>query len=247
MSLDHNLRQALQEEAEDWSAPPELKGKILSGIVPGQGGRRMKKWFAATILAAALLIPTGAYAGYSYLADSMYGSQDNLVQVGGTQEEYDHLEAKLQQAKASFSEKDFAVLTSLLQELGGYNLKMADADGVLHPGQLSDAEQKSYKELTTQLEPYFKQLNEAKAPGTVASAADTSDFWDRLLVKAEQSYSGEELAGIGQWIGELKAFDATTADPSNRLTEAEVAQYKQLLEQLNPYLKKLGVKLEPGS
>lgn len=37
MSLEHNLRQVLQEKAEGWIAPPELKGRILNGIIPGQG------------------------------------------------------------------------------------------------------------------------------------------------------------------------------------------------------------------
>ncbi|WP_310831727.1 DUF3600 domain-containing protein [Paenibacillus pedocola] len=249
MSLEHDLRQALQKEAEGWNAPPELKGRILSGITPSQGGRRMKKWLVATIVAAALLIPTGAYAGYTYLADSVYGSQEHLVQMGGTREGYDHLEAKLQQAKNSLSEEDFAALTALLHQLGAYNLKIADAEGVLHPEKLSSTDQESYKELTLKLEPYFQKLEQTESS---VNTVDSSTFWDQQLLKGEQTFSGEELASFKQLISELKAFNnqITGQDGSThpeRLTEEESARLKQLYEELNPYLKQLGIMIKPGS
>ncbi|WP_054939175.1 DUF3600 domain-containing protein [Paenibacillus ihuae] len=254
MSLEHNLRQALREEAKGWSAPPELKGRILSGITPSQGGRRMKKWLVATIVAAALLIPTGAYAGYTYLADSVYGSQEHLVQMGGTQEGYDHLEAKLQQAKNSLSEEDYAALTALLHQLGAYNLKIADAEGVLHPEKLSSTDQESYKELTLKLEPYFQKLEqtESSVKRDPVNTVDSSTFWDQQLVKGEQIFSGKELASFKQLISELKAFNnqITGQDGSThpeRLTEKESARLKQLYEELTPYLKQLGIKIKPVS
>lgn len=207
----------------------------------------MKKWFVATIVAAALLIPTGAYAGYNYLADSIYGSSDNLIQIGGTQQKYDELEAKLQQAKASLSEKNFTEFTSLLKEIGRFNLEIAAADGVLHPELLSSTDQKRYELLTAQLAPYFKQLK-VETPGKIAETGDNNAFWDQMIAKAEQELSGDEFAEVRQLIGELKSYEAkaTAQEHSVQLSEDELAQYEQLLEQLNPYLQKLGVKLKPA-
>ena len=59
MSFNEELRNVLQKEASNHAAPPELKEKILNQVVFTQGGRRMKKWLVASIVAAALLIPTG--------------------------------------------------------------------------------------------------------------------------------------------------------------------------------------------
>jgi hypothetical protein len=255
MSLEHNLRQALQEETEGWSAPPELKDRILSGITPSQGGRHMKKkWLIATILAAALLIPTGAYAGYTYLADSVYGSQDNFAQAGGTGQGYDHLEAKLQQAKSSLSEDEFTAFSALLHDIGSYNLKIADSEGLLHPEKLNSADQESYKKLTLKLLPYYEKLEKTQSTvnRSFVNKADSSTFWDEQLAKGEQTFSGDELAGFKQRIGELKAFNTqmTGQDGSThpeRLTEEEAARLKQLYKELNPYLTQLGIMIKPGS
>jgi hypothetical protein len=254
MSLEHNLRQALQEEAEGWSAPPELKGRILNRITPRQGGRRMKKWLVATIVAAALLIPTGAFAGYTYLADSVYGSQDNFARSGGTRQAYEELEAKLQQAKSSLSDDDYAALTALLHEIGSYNLKIADAEGDLHPEKLSSTDQESYKKLTVELAPYFQKLEQTKSTVIRDSVEnkDSSTFWDEQLVRGEQTFSGEELASFKQLISELTALNSKITGPDGgthleQLTEEEAARLKELYEELNPYLKQLGIMIKQGS
>ncbi|MHA6531241.1 DUF3600 domain-containing protein [Paenibacillus sp. BAC0078] len=252
MSLEENLRRALMDEAEGWSAPPELKGKILERTTPGQGGRHMKKWLIATIIAASLIIPTGVYAGYNYLADSMYGSKDNFIQNVGTLEQYEKLEAKLQQAQMSLSKEDFSALTSLLHELGGFNLKMADKAGNLHPEKLNAADRESYNKLTAELEPYFAKLIKAEAPKAPVEQLDAGAFWDEQLAKAQQTFSGKELAQVEQLIGELKNMNDKVTDPDgsihmDRLSDADKKNQEQLIEQLNPYLNKLGISIKPSS
>ncbi|WP_019913031.1 DUF3600 domain-containing protein [Paenibacillus sp. HW567] len=252
MSLEENLRQTLLDEAEGWSAPPELKGKILERITPGQGGRHMKKWLVATIIAASLIIPTGVYAGYNYLADSMYGSKDSFIQNAGTPEQYEELEAKLQQAQMSLNEEDFSALTSLLHELGGLNLKIADKDGSLHPEKLSAADRERYNKLTAELEPYFAKLDKAGGAKAPVEQLNAGDFWDQQLAKAQQTFSGDELAEVEQLIGRLKDMNAKVTDPDgsihmDRLSDADKKIQEQLIEQLNPYLNKLGISLQPSS
>lgn len=252
MSLEENLRRTLQAETEVWSAPPELKGKILDRIEPGQGGRRMKKWLIATILAASLVIPTGAYAGYHYLADSMYGSQDNFIQNGGTLEQYKQIEAKLQQAKQSLSEEDFNTMTTLLHKIGGFNLQIADASGTLHPEKLSAEDRERYNRLGAELEPYFSKLKNTEAPQQPVEQVDPDTFWDQQLDKAQQTFSGGELEEVQRLIGELKALNAKVTDPDgsihmDRFSKEDLSSQAQLIEELNPYLKKLGIWLKPSS
>lgn len=203
----------------------------------------MKKWMVASILAATLLIPTGAYAGYNYLADTLYGSQEAVATIGVTQQEYDRLEAKLQNAKQSFNEEEFTKLMSLLKELGDYNLRMADDEGAFHIEQLDAGEQKAYKELVAELEPYFDQMNEAKTPKASATTADMDKVWDFILEKAEQRLTKEEFVEIEQLIIELRSYDAKVFDSDGsvhmeRLTEEEIQNQEKVMEELDPYFKK---------
>ncbi|MNB77445.1 hypothetical protein D3C75_241300 [compost metagenome] len=253
MSLEHQLRQALLEEAGCWQAPPELKGKILREINSVQGGRRMKSWLIATVVAAALLIPTGAYAGYTYLADSVYGSQENFTEMGGTLEGYERLEAKLQQAQNSLSVEDFKALTALLHEIGSYNLRIADNKGNLHPEQLSTQEQDIYQEMTVKLEPYFAKIEEAAQPytsGIKMPPLDSGTFWEEQLARGEQIFSGTELNEFRQLISEMQAYNAEMTGSGGslyreQLSGEETARLSRVYEELGPYLEQLGIMIKP--
>ncbi|WP_150265557.1 DUF3600 domain-containing protein [Paenibacillus tepidiphilus] len=240
MSLEYELRSSLQEEAADWSAPPELKARILEAIPPGEGGRRrMKKWWAVTILAAVLLLPTGAYAGYHYLADDIYGSAEQVVPQFGTQQGYDRLEAKLQQAKEHLGSEDFEEFMSLLQEIGAYNLKIADAEGKLHPQRLSAAEQEAYSRLADELASYAEQMENGAGTETAVPTLDGDTFWAEPLAKAEQSFTAEEFADFKELVEEYRAYESGNGKTG--------ARYTELLEHLNEYLNKLGIRIAPGS
>lgn len=248
MSLDEQLRTALREETKEWQAPPELKEKILKQVVSKQGGRKMKKWLIASVLAAALLIPTGAYAAYSYIADSIYGSQDN---IGATQQQYDRLEAKLQSAKESLSEEEFSKLMSLLKEIGSYNLQIADSEGVLHPERLDASEQVVYEKLKAELEPYFAKLNKGGSPSKAPSMVDIETFWNEQLAKAEESFSQEELEDFKGLVQILLSVNAKVVDPDGsvhpeRLSVQEKVDAEQVPSKIEPYLTRLGLMTRPA-
>ena len=246
MSLDERLKTALKEETKEWNAPVELKGKILNQIAHHQGGRRVKTWVVTCIVAAALLIPTGAFAGYSYLSDAMYGSQHNVAAFGVTPEQYDELEAKLQAARQNLSEEKFTKFMSLLKELGTLNVKMADAIGKFNIENLSAEEQHSYKRLTTELEPIFDQLKDVQPTKRIAKPLYSSAFWKEQLDEARQKLSEEEFKVYQQLMNELKAYDEKTLDSDgsvhvDRLSKEDLANIEQVVQQLQPYLKKLGI------
>ncbi|MEC0371286.1 DUF3600 domain-containing protein [Paenibacillus chibensis] len=250
MSLDERLRTALKEETEDWTAPAELKEKILNHVAHTQGGRTMKKWVVTCILAASLLIPAGAFAGYNYLSDSIYGSQQNIAKYGVTQQQYDELEAKLQAAKQSLGEEEFTKFMSLLQEVGTYNLKMADADGKLNIEKLSAGERSNYKKLTTELEPIFHKLKDVQPTKKAPKPLYSSPFWKEQLQQARDILSKEEFNEYQILMNEMKAYDNKTLDPDgsvhvDRLSQEDQANIEQIVQQLQPFLKKLGISIKP--
>lgn len=157
MKLDEQLRRAYQEETNDWSVPARIKHKMMDSIRNDSHIRRnRKKWLVTGLLAVVLVIPTGAYAGYTYLADGIYGSQENIKAMGGTAEDYMRLEAKLQMAKAYFSEEEFVQYMDLLKQLGQMAVKFADSRGNMHPEQWSTVEQERYNILVSELEPFLR-------------------------------------------------------------------------------------------
>ncbi|ETT77217.1 hypothetical protein C173_05236 [Paenibacillus sp. FSL R7-277] len=253
MNFNEKLRIVLQEEARNIKAPPELKEKILNQIITVQGGRRMKrKWLVAVVLAATLIIPTGAFAGYHYLADGVYGSREAAATIGVTQQKYEEFETKLQSMKHVFSEKEMTSAMLLLKELGSYNLLATDAAGVFHLEQLDPEEQKAYKKLQTELEPYFNKLNEMEVPKARASDVDRVAFWDNLLEKAEQKLTKQEFREIKPIIVELQGYDAKATDSDgsvhmDRLSTEEIQNQEKLLKALTPYVNKLDLMIKSGS
>lgn len=253
MNFNEKLRTVLQEEARNLNAPPELKERILNQTVTGQGGRRMKKkWIAAGVLAATLLIPTGAFAGYHYLADSMYGSKEAAAVIGLTPQKYEELEAKLQRLKHNFSKEEAATVMSLLKELGEYNQLAADSQGAFHIEQLDAEEQKAYQKLLVELEPYFKKMNETDKPKAKASGTDRGAFWDSLLEKAEQRLTKQEYRELEPILNQLKSYDAKVTDPDgsvhmDRLSAEEIQDQQELMEAFTPYANKLDLMVKKSS
>ena len=78
--MDKNLEQELAKI----EIPAELHNRSKQGIAKAKsemGGklrRFVKRRLAVAVLAACLVIPTGAFAYQTLLADDLYGSFDNL-------------------------------------------------------------------------------------------------------------------------------------------------------------------------
>ncbi|MEK3949196.1 DUF3600 domain-containing protein [Paenibacillus sp. FSL H7-0703] len=164
MKLEQELRRVMQQDDDHILAPAELKENIMGQIerLEKGGPKPMKRYIVITLLVVLLLIPTGAFATYTYLADTMYGSQEKLIEMGGSPEEYNRVESKLQQAQGHLTKEEFTVFMGLLRELGAYNLKMTDENGALHKERLSAEEQREYDHISAKLEPYYDKLNQGK-------------------------------------------------------------------------------------
>ncbi|GAB7387756.1 hypothetical protein BSNK01_15930 [Bacillaceae bacterium] len=157
--LEEKIRTALQEKAKHLQPPARLRAKIFAAAFPECGRKPVKKRLAAGIVAACLLVPTAGFAG-TYLADQLYGSYAKLKELGGTWEDYERLEGKLEQARDELGVEEFTEFVALLKDLAYYHLKMADWTGDFDKERLSAAERKAYEELLAKLQPYFDKLNQ---------------------------------------------------------------------------------------
>lgn len=246
MKLDEQLRTAYQEETKDWSIPVSIKHKMMASIQSDSHIRKnRKKWLVTGILAAVLIIPTGAYAGYTYLADGIYGSQENITAMGGTAEDYMRLEAKLQTAKANFSEEEFVQYMDLLKQMGQMAVKHADSQGNLHPEQWSTVEQERYNLLATKLKPFFEKL-EAVSTAPQKDPMNDQQFWTEQLARAEAMLSKEEFTEFKSVYEQMKVYEVMVVDKygsihDERLSVEQKGDLRQLRERLIPYLEKLGL------
>ncbi|OMF64849.1 DUF3600 domain-containing protein [Paenibacillus sp. FSL R5-0766] len=246
MKLDEQLRTAYQEETKDWSVPARIKHKMMDGIRNDSHIRRnRRKWLVTGLLAVVLVIPTGAYAGYTYLADGIYGSKENIAVMGGTAEDYMRLEAKLQTAKAHFSEEEFVQYMDLLKQMGQMAVKHADSQGNMHPEQWSTVEQERYNLLVAELEPFFEKL-EAVSTASQKDPMNEQQFWTEQLARAEEMLTKEEFTELKSVYEQMKAYEVMVVDKDGsihdeRLSVEQKDDLRQLRERLIPYLEKLGL------
>ncbi|RPK23217.1 DUF3600 domain-containing protein [Paenibacillus xylanexedens] len=244
MKLDEQLRTAYQEETKEWSVPARIKHKMMDGIRSDSHIRRnRKKWLVTGLLAAVLIIPTGAYAGYTFLADGIYGSEENIAAMGGTAEDYMRLEAKLQTAKAHLSEEEFVQYMDLLKQMGQMAVKHTDSQGNMHPEQWSTVEQERYNLLVAELEPFFEKL-EAVSVGSSKKLMDEQQFWTEQLEQAEKTFTKEQYREFKSVYEQMKKYKVMVMDKDGsiheeRLSAEQKDDLRQLERRLVPYLKRL--------
>ncbi|MBB6020914.1 hypothetical protein HNR77_001976 [Paenibacillus sp. JGP012] len=252
MKLDEQLRTAYQEETKNWMISARIKHNVMNKVRKKKPGvQRSRTWRVTMLLAAVLLIPTGAYAGYTYLADSIYGSQDQITSLGGTAADYERLEAKLQTAKAHFTENEFELYMGLLKQFGQIALTHADAQGELNPESWSMAEQEKYKELVAELQPFFDKLEgleskSSKAIPVSPRLMDEETFWTEQFTKAEKMFTKEQYADFRSVYEQMNKYKAIVEDPDgiyhmDRLSKDQRSDLDHLTERMGVYLEKLGL------
>ncbi|MGR6545700.1 DUF3600 domain-containing protein [Paenibacillus tundrae] len=243
MKLEDELRSAYRQETRQWSNPPEGKENMLKAIrSKSMGNRHPRKWIVAAVIAAVLIIPTGAYAGYTYLADDIYGSEQNITVLGGTAADYNRLEAKLQEAKAYFSDDEFTQYMSLLKQLGQMALTHADPQGNLHPEQWSTVDQEKYNQLAANLEPFFERLEGASEE---KGMLDREQFRIETYKAAEERLSQEKFIEFQALFESMEKYEAIVVDENGSIHEERLsAEQKQDLDQVRKqfysYLDQIG-------
>ncbi|MGG2065922.1 DUF3600 domain-containing protein [Bacillus sp. S14(2024)] len=197
MNLDHRVRASLQEEAKGIVPALELKEKVMSQIKVKRGGKTMKKRLMTGVLAAALLIPTSAFAYQSLLADGIYGSFDNVKKhfASATLQGYMRLDAKLSQAKGEIGEKEYKEFTTLLKVITNAKIEYGDKNGNIDYDQLSQEKQEEMTKTLMEIQPYFDKLNGEKSSKEVLTSDEYKQYihalmtYEKILVKSKSSGS----------------------------------------------------------
>lgn len=253
MKIDEQLRQAYRNETNEWEVPERTKGIVLNKIrsYPYRRSQR-KKWLVAALLTAVLIVPTGAYAGYTYLADDIYGSQENIAIMGGTPEEYTRFEAKLQMAKAYFNQEEFVQYMDLLKQMGQLALKHTDEHGGLNPEQWNDADRKLYTLLANELEPFYEKLEAVSSADSPKTLLDPDQFWNEQLVKAEKTFNNEQWAEFKLLYEQMKQYEDQVTDKDGVIHEQQLStkqkdELDRIREKLYSYLEKLGLEIRESS
>lgn len=163
--MDKHFHDELQRIAESIQVPTDLERRISNSYQREYDRKKgiptMKKRLLAGMAAVAILIPTAAVAT-PYLADQIFGSSESIQLRGGTQADYNEIEAFLQEAKGKLTEDEFREYMELTRQLMQLKLKITDENGVVHKDQLSAEEQQQWEELAKRIAPYFAKLNQAK-------------------------------------------------------------------------------------
>lgn len=123
----------------------------------------MKKRILAGVIGMAILVPSAVFAS-PYLADMIFGSVETIEQHGGTQEEYQEIEAMLQVAKGKLTEEEFQEYTDLTKQLMQLKLKITNENGVRDVEKLTPEEQQQWDELGAKLTPYFEKITGSTEP-----------------------------------------------------------------------------------
>lgn len=247
--LDEQLQKALQEHTKHWTAPSHLQHQIVKEISATRGGRNMKKWLISIIVTALLLIPVGAYAGYHYLADSIYGSKEKVMQLGGTSQQYERLEKKLVKAKNDLSNEEYTKFITILKEYGQFYLKYADPSGNIDPTTWSKQEQEHYKAITEEMTPLIERLEQLDKQATANSSMDESDFWEKALKEAKAQFTEAEYNEFNQIYETMWSYKSIVTDEKDgytlhwdRLSKEQQAEVNEIRPKLLQYLEQLGYK-----
>nr|WP_239587225.1 DUF3600 domain-containing protein [Bacillus ectoiniformans] len=135
------------------------------------------------MLAASLLVPTGAFAYQTLLADELYGSFENVkAHISGvTMEGYFLLNAKLNQAKGDMNKQEFAEFKELLSVITHAKVEYGNENGNIDYSQIPNEKLEEIKEVLFQIQPYFDQLNGQKSSKDVLTASEYEEYIQAIM------------------------------------------------------------------
>lgn len=185
--MDREMKRMLA----DIEIPSELRERSRQGVKRAKREMRREPGFISRRLmtvgiAAALLIPTGAFAYQSLLADELYGSFDEMKVhiVSATLEKYLLLDAKLNQAKGVLGEAEYEEFKQGLSVFTDTRIAYGNVNGNVDYEAIPKAERLEVKQALSDLQPYFDQLNDQPAARDVLTA-DEYDAYIEALMREE--------------------------------------------------------------
>lgn len=160
--MDREMKRILEEI----EIPTELRQRSRQGVSRVKREKRqapgfLRKQMIAASVTLSLLIPTGAWAYQSLLADDVYGSFDELKVhvVSATMEKYLLLDAKLKQAKGTLNASEYDVFKTELRIFTDTRMTYGDANGNVDYEAIPIEKRANVKRALVNLQPYFDALN----------------------------------------------------------------------------------------
>lgn len=184
--MDHHIKQELAKI----EIPVELHDRSKLGIrkakseMGGKLNRFVKKRLVIAGIAACLMIPTGAFAYQSLLADDLYGSFDNLKKhvASITMESYLLFNAKLNQAKGDLGKEAYEQFKEALQVITSAKLEYGDNNGNIDYSQVPAQPLEEIKQALYDIQPYFDKLNELPSSKEVLTAEEYEQYIQALMI-----------------------------------------------------------------
>ncbi|MFJ8258493.1 DUF3600 domain-containing protein [Peribacillus asahii] len=183
--MSNNLKQELAKI----EIPMELHEKSKMGVkkakleMESKIKRRVRKRLVSAILAAILIIPTGAFAYQSILADGLYGSFENLKKhiATATIDGYMILNAKLSKAKGELGEKEYKKFKESLHIITDAKLDYGDKYGNIDYNQIPSKKEDEIKRALMELQPYFDKLNGNKSSKEILTPEEYERYVEELM------------------------------------------------------------------
>ncbi|WP_240628622.1 DUF3600 domain-containing protein [Bacillus salacetis] len=195
----------IKQEISKIAIPHRLGDRSRLGVKQAQlekgaGVKRFtKKHLASVVLAMSLLVPTGAFAYQTFLADELYGSFETLKAriSSATMEGYFLLDAKMSQAKGDLSKEDYKHFKELLSVLTESKLEYANENGNIDYSQLPPEQLEIQKKTLFDIQPYFDQLNGLVSSQEVLTSEEYDAYIDALMVY-QQVLAKTGITGPGE-------------------------------------------------
>lgn len=179
----------LKDELSKIEIPVELHHRSKLGThrakseMGGKLNRFFRKRLSAVVIAACLMIPTGAFAYQSLLADDLYGSFDNLKKhvVTVTMETYLLFDAKLNQAKGDLGEEEFEQFKDLLNIITNAKMEYGDKNGNIDYSQVPTEQLERIKVTMFEIQPYYDKLNDLPSSREVLTEKEYEQYINALI------------------------------------------------------------------
>ncbi|TSI02572.1 DUF3600 domain-containing protein [Lysinibacillus sp. BW-2-10] len=183
--MDNQLKQELTKI----EIPEELHERGKLGIqkakseMGGSVKRFVKKRMAVAMIAACLMVPTGAFAYQSLLADDLYGSFDNVKKhiANITMKGYLLFDAKLTQAKGNLGKEQYEQFEELLTVITSAKLELGDKNGNIDYSEVPEEQLEEIKVALYEIQPYFDQLNNLPSSKEILTEEEYEQYIQALL------------------------------------------------------------------
>jgi Domain of unknown function (DUF3600) len=180
----------IKQEINKIVIPPTLHERSKMGVRKarlekgGRVNRFIKKNMVSAIMAASLILPTGAIAYQTILADEFYGSFENVKThlSSATMEGYLLLDAKLTQAQGDMKKEEFKRFKELLSVVTSAKVEYGDKYGNIDYSKVPDKQLTELKNTLYEIQPFFDRLNGQKSSKEVLSSGEYEKYIEAIMI-----------------------------------------------------------------